>query len=259
MYLTRFRLNAARTGARRLLSSRQIMHAAVMASFPQLLPTDQPAPNAPRVLWRLDHNAPGEVFLFLVSPDAPDLTHLVEQAGWPTAMVDGPGWQTRSYTPLLDRLVEGGQWGFRLTANPVHHIRRTDDEPRKRTAHLTAYHQIGWLLDEGRQERGGFRILEKPKDKRLLPGGTTHQGREHHGDRYEVTVRDHRSHAFEKSRPTGARRGKPVTLVTVTFDGRLEVTDPALMRRTLTQGLGKAKAYGCGLMTLAPLTQGAVR
>ncbi|MFG2646003.1 type I-E CRISPR-associated protein Cas6/Cse3/CasE [Streptomyces sp. NPDC048370] len=259
MYLTRFRLNAARIGARRLLSSRQVMHAAVMAAFPNLLPTDQPTPDAPRVLWRLDNNAPGEVFLFLVSPDAPDLTHVVEQAGWPTAMVDGPGWQTRAYAPFLDRLVEGGQWGFRLTANPVHHIRRTADEPRKRTAHVTAHHQQGWLLDHDRQQRGGFRILEKPKDKRLLPGGTTHEGREHHGDRYELTVRDHRSHAFDKSRASGAKRGKPVTLVTATFDGRLEVTDPELMRRTLTQGIGKAKAYGCGLMTLAPLPQGAAR
>lgn len=259
MYLTRFRLNAARTGARRLLSSRQVMHAAVMASFPNLLPTDMPTPDAPRVLWRLDHNAPGEVFLFLVSPDAPDLTHLVEQAGWPTAMVDGPGWQTRSYAPLLDRLEKEQRWGFRLTANPVHHIRRTDDEPIKRTAHQTPHHQMGWLLDSKRQERGGFRILEKPKDKRLLPGGTAHGGSEHHGDRYELTVRDHRSHAFDKSRAVGARRGKPVSLVTATFEGRLEVIDPELMRRTLTQGLGKAKAYGCGLMTLAPLPQGAAR
>ncbi|MFB7359428.1 type I-E CRISPR-associated protein Cas6/Cse3/CasE [Streptomyces gardneri] len=253
MYLTRFRVNTTRTGARRLLSSRQVLHAAVMSSFPTLLPTDQPTPDAPRVLWRLDHNAPAEVLLYLVSPQPPDLTHFVEQAGWPTAVVDGPGWQTRSYTPLLDRLNAGDRWAFRLTANPVHDIRRTPDEPRKRTAHLTPHHQMGWLLDTGRQERGGFRILEKPKDKRLLPQGTTHQRREHHGDRYEVAVHDQRSLTFDKSRTAGTRRGKPVTLLTATFDGRLEVTDPHLMRRTLTQGLGKAKAYGCGLMTLAPL------
>ncbi|MFF9070143.1 type I-E CRISPR-associated protein Cas6/Cse3/CasE [Streptomyces sp. NPDC014891] len=259
MYLTRFRVNTARTAARRLLSSPQVLHAAVMSSFPTLLPTDHPAADAPRVLWRLDHNAPGEVLLFLASPEAPDLTHLVEQAGWPTAMIDTPGWQTRSYTPLLDRLAVGERWSFRLTANPVHHIRRTDDEPRKRTAHLTPHHQMGWLLDPERQQRGGFRILEKPKDKRLLPAGTTHQGREHHGDRYELTVRDPRSHAFDRSRHSGAKRGRTVTLVTATFDGRLEVTDPGLMRRTLTHGIGKAKAYGCGLMTLAPLPQGETR
>ncbi len=46
-------------------------------------------------------------------------------------------------------------------------------------------------------------------------------------------------------------KANKVPLVTVTFDGRLEVTDPVALRRTLTMGLGKAKAYGCGLMTLA--------
>ncbi|MFF0395167.1 type I-E CRISPR-associated protein Cas6/Cse3/CasE [Streptomyces sp. NPDC005248] len=254
MFLTRFRVNTARPGARRLLSSPQVLHAAVMASFPGLLPTDTAAPEGPRVLWRLDQNARAEVLLYIVSPARPDLTHIVEQAGWPAAATDPetPGWQTRPYAPLLDRLAAGEKWAFRLTANPVHHIRRKADEPRKRTAHLTPVHQMAWLLD--RQERGGFRILEKPNGKRLLPSGTTFKKYEHPGDRYELTVRDKRDLSFDKSRSAGTR-GRPVSLVTVTFDGRLEVTDPDALRSTLTQGIGKAKAYGCGLITLAPLTR----
>ncbi|MFF2945584.1 type I-E CRISPR-associated protein Cas6/Cse3/CasE [Streptomyces niveus] len=259
MYLTRFRVNTARPGARRLLSSPQSLHAGVMSAFPGLLPTDPDGPgtrnnDAPRVLWRLDHNARAEVFLYVVGPDRPDLTHLVEQAGWPAAALDPetPGWQTRPYTPFLDRLTEGGTWAFRLTANPVHHIRRKDGEPTKRTAHLTPVHQMGWLLDTDRQARAGFRITEKPQDERLLPGGTTHRKHEHHGDKYELIVRDQRSLSFTKSRHQPASNRGPVSLVTVTFDGRLEVTDPQALRRTLTHGLGKAKAYGCGLMTLAP-------
>ncbi|MEU6523233.1 type I-E CRISPR-associated protein Cas6/Cse3/CasE [Streptomyces sp. NPDC046924] len=254
MFLTRFRVNTARPGARRLLSSSQAMHAAVMSSFPGLLPTDTPTPDAPRVLWRLDQTARAEVMLYVVSPDRPDLTHLVEQAGWPAAAAaDRPGWQSRPYGPFLDRLAAGDRWAFRLTANPVHHARRKDGEPTKRTAHLTAVHQMGWLLKK--QEPCGFRVLEKPDGKRLLPSGTTHTGQPHHGDRYELAVRDQRTLAFDKSRSTGpgSRKPSPVSLVTVTFDGRLEVTDPVLLRRTLTQGLGKAKAYGCGLITLAPL------
>ncbi|MEW1725059.1 type I-E CRISPR-associated protein Cas6/Cse3/CasE [Streptomyces sp. NPDC093109] len=253
MYLTRFRANTARPGARRLLSSPQSLHAAVMASFPGLLPTDT-AGDGPRVLWRLDHNARAEVFLYVVSPDRPDLTHLVEQAGWPAAALDPdtPGWQSRPYGPFLDRLAEGGRWEFRLTANPVHYIRRKDGEPTKRTAHLTPVHQKGWLLDPERQERAGFRVVEKPEDKRLLPGGTTHKNHVHHGDRYELTVRDERALSFAKS-PEDRSQARRVKVVTVTFDGRLEVTDPEALRRTLTQGLGKAKAYGCGLMTLVPL------
>ncbi|MFS4093170.1 type I-E CRISPR-associated protein Cas6/Cse3/CasE [Streptomyces sp. AF1A] len=256
MYLTRFRVNTARSGARRLLSSPQAMHAAVMSSFPTLLPTDTPPSDGPRVLWRLDHTTRAEVMLYIVSPERPDLTHLVEQAGWPAAAAADPaepGWQSRPYGPLLDRLATGDRWAFRLTANPVHHARRKDDEPTKRTAHLTPVHQMGWLLK--RQEACGFRVLEKADDKRLLPSGTTDTKQPHHGDRYELTVRDKRALAFDKSRSTATQSGRkaPVSLVTVTFDGRLEITDPQLMRRALTQGIGKAKAYGCGLLTLAPL------
>jgi CRISPR system Cascade subunit CasE len=256
MYLSRFRFNTARPGARRLLASPQALHAAVMAAFPGLLPDDSPAPNTPRVLWRLDTRTRADIHLYLVSPDRPDLTHLVEQAGWPVASVtdpDTPGWQTRPYGPLLDKLTAGDRWSFRLTANPVHSIRRTPDEPRKLTAHLTAVHQTRWLLD--RQDRCGFRVLEKDEDQRLLPAGTTHKGKhEHPGDRYEVIVKDSRTLSFRKpDRRSGSTGAKPVTVVTATFEGRLEVTDPDALRRTLTQGLGRAKAYGCGLMTLSPL------
>lgn len=257
MHLTRFRVNTARPAARRLLSSPQSLHAAVMSSFPDLLPTAQGDADAPRVLWRLDHNARAEVFLYVVSPTQPDLTHLVEQAGWPAAAAnpDTPGWQTRPYAPLLDRLAEGDTWAFRLTANPVHHIRRKEGEPTKRTAHITPVHQRNWLLE--RQERAGFRIIEKPHDRRLLPSGTTLNGHEHDGDRYELTVRDQRAHSFDKSSGAKQSQRRAVSLVTVTYDGRLQVTDPDALRRTLTLGLGKAKAYGCGLMTLAPTVHAA--
>ncbi|WP_186779842.1 type I-E CRISPR-associated protein Cas6/Cse3/CasE [Streptomyces salinarius] len=256
MFLSRFRVNTARPGARHLLSSPQAMHAAVMSSFPHILPSDSPQPDAPRVLWRLDQRGRAEVLLYVVSPDRPDLTHLVEQAGWPAvADPENPGWQTRPYAPLLDRLTAGGRWAFRLTANPVHTVRRKEGEPRKLTAHLTPVHQMGWLLDEERQKRLGFRVSEKPADRRILPEGTTHQKRPHFGDRYELAIRDSRSLAFDKSRDSGSRRDKPVTFVTVTFEGRLEVTDPEALRRALTQGIGRARAYGCGLLTLAPLAQ----
>ncbi|MEU0663904.1 type I-E CRISPR-associated protein Cas6/Cse3/CasE [Streptomyces lavendulocolor] len=250
MYLTRFRMNTPRPGARRLLASPQALHAAVMSSFPELLPSDSGDPHAPRVLWRLDHNSRAEVLLYIVSPDSPDLTHLVEQAGWPAASTpDKPGWLSRSYAPVLDRLAEGDIWAFRLTANPVHYIRRKDGEPTKRTAHLTPIHQKNWLLKQ--QDRCGFRVLEKRQASRLLPGGTTHQGHPHHGDQHELTVRDERRLAFNKRDQRSSARNT-VNVVTATFDGRLQITDPAALRRTLTTGLGKAKAYGCGLMTLAP-------
>ncbi|MFJ3159691.1 type I-E CRISPR-associated protein Cas6/Cse3/CasE [Streptomyces kanasensis] len=243
MYLTRFRVNTARPGSRRLLSSPQVIHAAVMSSFPHLLPSSD---DTPRVLWRIDHNARAEILLYIVSPDQPDLTHLVEQAGWPAAAVNATadprlrGWQTYPYAPFLERITTGSTWGFRLTANPVHHIRRKEGEPKKRTAHITPGYQMQWLLE--RQEQSGFRILTKPADRRLTDHGTEH----------DLIVHNRRDLRFKKSADTTQTKHS-VSVLAVTFDGRLEVTDPAALRRTLTAGLGKAKAYGCGLMTLAPL------
>jgi CRISPR system Cascade subunit CasE len=232
MYLTRFRVNTARTGARRLLSSPQTMHAAVMSSFADLLPGEG---GGPRVLWRLDRKAKADVHLYVVSPAKPDLTHLVEQAGWPTT---ANGWETYEYAPFLSRLSAGDTWGFRLTANPVHSIRRNEGEPTKRTAHITPRHQIGWLLK--RQEAAGFQVLEKPPERRLLP----------QGDEWQLVVHDRRNLDFGKTGERTQQRNR-VSLATATFDGKLRVTDADALRRALTTGIGKAKAYGCGLMTLA--------
>jgi CRISPR system Cascade subunit CasE len=233
MFLTRFRINTARLGSRRLLSSPQVLHAAVMASF-----AAAPAHTGDdaRVLWRVDHNARTDVQLYLVSPTRPDLTHLVEQAGWPTSET----WTTYDYTPFLGKLAAGDTWAFRLTANPVHSVRTQDGQATtKRTAHRTPHHQAGWLLQ--RQESLGFRIVEKPVEPGSLPGASEH----------ELVVHGRRDQNFGKTEQATGHRNR-VQLAAVTFDGRLQITDPDTLRAALTRGIGKGKAYGCGLLTLAP-------
>ncbi|MBR8740175.1 type I-E CRISPR-associated protein Cas6/Cse3/CasE [Nocardiopsis sp. MG754419] len=249
MYLTRFRVNTHRSGARKLLSSPQAMHAAVLGGFPDLLPsaaesdTGAGGSGGPRVLWRVDRNATAEVFLYVVSPERPELTHLVEQAGWPHAD-EGSGWRSHDYAGFLDRIEAGQNWSFRLTANPVHSIRRKDGEPTKPTAHVTPRHQVGWLLKK--QERCGFEVLRATDPDPAMP----------EVDGYDVLVRERDSAGFDKADPRPERKGRRmrVPVVTATFDGRLTVTDPEALRRALTSGIGRAKAYGCGLLTLAPVT-----
>jgi CRISPR system Cascade subunit CasE len=60
----------------------------------------------------------------------------------------------------------------------------------------------------------------------------------------DVAVRGRRIWRF-------ARQGQTVTLTTAVFEGRLDVTDPIALRHALTHGIGPAKGYGCGLLTLA--------
>jgi len=50
-----------------------------------------------------------------------------------------------------------------------------------------------------------------------------------------------------------AGNGSRVSLSTATFEGSLSVTDPDLLRSAMVDGIGRARAYGCGLLTLAPL------
>jgi CRISPR system Cascade subunit CasE len=219
MHLTRFDINGARRAARDLLASPQKLHAAVLAAFP---PSASTAEEQGRVLWRIDQHQ-HQTVLYLVSPHIPDLTHLVESVGWPSTH----GWQTRDYTPLLDALKTGTQWAFRLTANPVSSRRKTEDSPRsQRFGHVTAAQQTEWLLT--RAKRSGFTV----------PLGV--------GDEPDVAVRRRQTLRF-------SRHGGTVTLSTAVFEGRLEITDPDALRNSLVHGIGPAKGYGCGLLTLAPV------
>ena len=217
MFLTRMFVNPRKRGAQRLLASPQRMHAAVAAGFPPLSFED----DATRPLWRIDRR-PDQVALLIAGPVEPDLTHLVEQAGWQT----GELWQTRPYGPLLERLAQGQSWNFRLTANPTYAGRKEGWADTKPRAHTTAKQQESWLLD--RCGRAGFRIPDGPS-----------------GDS-ELQILDRSLLRF-------ARSGHTVSLATATYEGRLIVNNADLLRGTLCRGLGRAKAYGCGLLTLAPL------
>lgn len=224
MYLTRFRFNPARRGTRRLLGSPQALHAAVLAGFAR--PEDHTTDTA-RTLWRVDRSAHRpDVFLYIASPTPPDLTHLVEQAGWPT--IDT--WLTKPYTPFLDRLEKGQRWAFRLTANPVHDGRKkSDSNDTQRFGHVTVHQQIEWLRK--RADRNGFTIC------------STSDGFPN------LVVRDRQIRTFFRNRGE-----PPVTLAVATYEGVLQVEDADQLRRALTKGLGHGKAYGCGLMTLAAAT-----
>lgn len=227
MYLTRFELNTARRQAHRLLGSPRAMHAAVLAAYPT-------GAAGGRVLWRLDQLSRG-TFLYIVGPQEPDLTHLVEQAGWPSTTA----WETRDYGAVLDVVEVGRRFGFRLSANPVHAVRGEQGENGRgrRLGHVTAQQQLDWFV----RRTPSWGIDVQPGGE--AAGPTVHVvsrklWRFSHGDRRDVS--------------NSERRRAPVTLNTAVYEGTLVVRDAALLRQTLVGGAGPAKAYGCGLLTLAP-------
>jgi CRISPR system Cascade subunit CasE len=228
MHLSRIQINPARRGGQKLLGSPQAMHAAVLHSFPQT------GDERGRVLWRVDRDQRA-TWLYVVSGPRPDFAHIVEQAGWATIQT---GWDVRSYQSLLGSLTDGQTWGFRLTANPARSTRRagrqtgappsgaTEEPTRsKRYGHVTVDQQLDWFAQ--RTTGWGFSVPERDGAP-------------------DVLVRDRRTERFQ-------RDGRTVTISKATFDGALTVVDPDALRHALVAGLGPAKGYGCGLLTLAPV------
>jgi len=230
MFLSRVQLNPKRRAGRSLFESRHVLHAAVMASFP-----DASARPEGRVLWRLDQT-PTVGNVFIVSPQRPDLTSLAEQGGWPTL----PETQlVRPYGDLLGRIENGHRYAFRLTANPTRAGRADGGGRGKVYGHVTVSQQEDWLL--GRQQRGGFEIAEvglPDRDADDRGSGEQHPAR-------ELVVTDRQTLSF-------SRRETRVTLRIATFEGVLTVTDRDAFVHALSHGIGRAKGYGCGLMTIAP-------
>ena len=247
MYLTRIYLNPHRRGARQLMRSRQVLHAAVMNCFP---PGALEGAGTPRVLWRLDRPSPSRsglsrqgspsCALFISSPVPPDPSHIVEEAGYGT---DG-GVVVRDMSTFLDGLSAGQRWGFRLCVNPTfREASQVNARGRKKVlAHVTQDQQTQWVLE--RAEKCGFRVLTSAELGGDLPVLEDSDGQRVDGANLLIN-------GVERSIAEFKRGERRVTLGVATFEGVLEVTDPDALRRVLTHGIGRGKAYGCGLMTLA--------
>lgn len=132
------------------------------------------------------------------------------------AVTDSHGYRLEGSKAVeLSALLQSGRrYRFRLKANP------TVTRAGKRYALFGEAALQGWLARQG--ERCGFGVLEAET------GGLAHQ-----------TMRQ-------------GRRGNRISIGAARFDGLLEVTDMAALRVALLAGIGHGKAFGLGMLSLAP-------
>ena len=227
MFLTKIELAPERRLARKYLGSPQAMHAVVMSA------TGGHDGNGPgRVLWRVDRGV--TTALYILSPLEPDCSRLVAEAG--TA---GTQARTLDYSLFLASLDAGQLWAFRLAANPSYSASRGPGVRGQRYGHVTVEQQRQWLMD--RVPRFGFELM--PVDH--ADGEGTDEA---------VLVAYRERPVFNRRRPGGEGCDR-VTINRTVYEGVLRVTDPEPLRRALIAGIGRSKAYGCGLMTLARVRQ----
>ena len=238
MFLTRIFLNPSRRGCRELISSRQRLHAVVLNCFP---PGALDAPEEGRLLWRLDGSGAARASRRAVGGRAHEALILyVSSPGYAT----DEGVTVRDTGAFLEALSPGQRWGFRITVNPTFRdTKQRNGKGKKKTlAHVTIAQQTQWLLD--RTEANGFSILTSREIGGDLPVLEDEAGERVDGANLVV---DCVGRGIEKFRHDGTY----VTIQMATFQGVLEVRDPARLRACLVGGMGRSKAYGCGLMTLA--------
>ncbi len=232
-YLARIWLNPLRSAAQRLLSNPHAVHAAVLGGISR-------QPVQERTLWRLETDSPHRAALLVLTQSRPSFEHVVEQAGWPSA--DEPQIHVRDYQPLLDRVVGGREFVFRLRASTVSSTRtpaavtaRQRDRlstPRPRGVLIparTAAHQLAWF--ERHLPSWGWELVQANGLPALRLVG-----------REQV-----------KFRKGQAQERHQVVLQCATAEGVIRVADSTLAQQALLNGCGRARAYGCGLLTLAPL------
>lgn len=211
MYLSRLTLNPRNRQVQQELGNSYQLHRTIMRGFPETLPASE------RVLYRLEIDPrSGALAVLVQSIHQPDWSPLREagQGNYLLQPPDGP----KHFDPVLsvDQVVR-----FRLRANPTVKKKRDGDRNGNRVPLVREEEQIDWLKRKG--ELHGFQLLQT-----------------------QVTGND----SLSGRKKEGATTHK-LQIYVVQFDGLLKVADPDRFADTLAQGIGPAKGFGCGLLSLA--------
>ncbi len=226
MYLSRLVLNPKSRTVRHTMGDCQDLHRTVMSAFPR--ESGMNARMGMGVLHRLEVSArTGKIILYVQSKVKPDWSRLEQDY-----LAEAPA--VKSVSAAYANIREGAVLVFRLLANPTRKIdtKSGSDGTRRNGRRIPLndeYAQMEWLARKG--EVSGFELCRQALSD--LPDARALQERAS-----TSTVGQH---------PNGH-----LTLDGVLFEGHLRVTDAGLFREALVSGIGPGKAYGFGLLSIAP-------
>ncbi len=218
MYLSRLILNPRSRRVQRELAQPYEMHRSVMRAFRTDLEKGEE-----RVLWRVDEHPRLGLVLLVQSRELPDWTWLAEDGARGYLMpVNEPN---PAVKPFDLRLSAGQALAFRLRANPTKRLGKSAEYDKgKRVGIYDEKDQLDWLTRKGEQH--GFRLVhaQVSRDGKIKDE--------------KDAGRDGAVHKLE--------------LLSVQFDGVLQVTDPDKLVAAVQNGIGSGKGFGFGLLSLAP-------
>ena len=178
-------------------------------------------------LFRIDPGPAGRAVILVQSAVKPDWDYAFQNAGF---LLAAPA-EVKVYDPGF---AVGQRLRFRLAANPTRrfsrHSRERDGQPVKKESigkrvPVPTDQLIDWLAD--------WQV--RPDES---PGFSLHKD--------SITVQPGYIYVQKGGNDGGQR------LRSVRYDGVLEVTDPDRFYNTLIRGIGSGKAFGFGLLSVAP-------
>lgn len=217
MYLSRLLLDPTSRQVQRETADPYNLHRTILKAFD----TDRESAN---ILHRIETNgSSGQTILLVQSDIKPNWQPLLEKAYLlpedPFTELANPAVKEINL-PLQNRQL----LRFRLCANPtIKKVRRDENGNRRNSNRVPLLHkskQIEWLQKQA--QANGFRILD-------------------------IGISQPEQQASRKK-----GNGRSITIYTVTFNGRLQISNVAKFTAAVKKGIGPAKAFGCGLLSLAP-------
>ncbi len=229
MFLSKLVLNLRNSKARRDLGCPYDLHRTLMNGYPY--PRDQQRCD---LLFRVESTRMGPPVVLVQTQAEPDWSRLPS----------GYLLQRADFKPLDLALRAGQRLRFRLRANPTKRVAAKNERLGgvmlgKRVGLTAEAEQVRWLLR--RADAGGFHI----------PGAWVDAKHPDTGEPMQLP--NFRVDVVPEGRDHNGKPGHAGVFLAVRFEGVLVVNDPETFRATVAAGIGSGKAFGFGLLSLAPV------
>lgn len=252
MFLSQLMLNARSRQVQNEMRDPYEMHRTLCRAFTEGVPKEEKkaALEAARLLFRVEEDK-GALHVLAQSKTEPDWSFLAS-----------PYLQASPRCkPFEPSVREGQSVRFRLLANPTFRpfIAR-DARSKKNVERVGLYREherLDWLLHRGRNEYG-FALQTQNvtlRARELLNGGKkliVFRGREHEELKIDLPCVDVADLNDGRRFPLP---GSKQQFSAARFDGVLQVTDADKFQSALENGIGSAKGFGFGLLSVARLIQ----
>lgn len=243
MHYSRLILNPQSRAVRRDLADTFQMHRTVMSAFPQLTERDRRDPDSGSILWRVDDDERSGVTMLIVQSElAPDWQPLLDRQPDYVAVPLGADIPPLDTKERQLSFVAGQTLSFRLRANPAKKLKADGHKNGIRVGLVTEEEQLAWL--QRKADASGFRL----RSAVVIPEESSEPRRSRQS---QQTHDEDSSPGAVMSVATAIQVARKMTHLAVRFEGALQIVDPVVFQQTLRCGIGSAKGFGFGLLSLA--------